>query len=58
MLIDANLKKMINDIGNNNNDSKNQYLLKVSVVALIVIIILHWIVRGRNAYAVLNYVTC
>jgi hypothetical protein len=58
MLIDANLKKMINDIGNNNNDSKNQYLLKVSVVALIVIIILHWIVRGRDAYAVLNYVTC
>ena len=58
MIVDANLKKMINDIGNNNNDNKNQYLLKVSVVALIVIIILHWIVRGRNAYAVLNYVTC
>lgn len=58
MIVDANLKKMINDIGNNNNDNKNQYLLKVSAVALIVIIILHWIVRGRNAYAVLNYVTC
>jgi flagellar biosynthesis/type III secretory pathway M-ring protein FliF/YscJ len=58
VIVDANLKKMINDIGNNNNDNKNQYLLKVSAVALIVIIILHWIVRGRNAYAVLNYVTC
>jgi hypothetical protein len=58
VIVNANLKKMINDIGNNNNDNKNQYLLKVSAVALIVIIILHWIVRGRNAYAVLNYVTC